>query len=395
MTSPFAWGRLRGAVFEEMDMASADQASGLCYVAVPDEAGQTTFLLMDPIGGRDRIVDTIATAGWTAFEQPLPAIFHACVAANAGLVVDVGANSGFYALLACCASATAHVLAFEPERTAFDVFKRNIAANPSGDRIEAVALALSSRTGAASLYIPASIHDQLETSSSLEPTFKPAHREVRTVRTATLDDFLASHPSAADRVSVIKIDVEGHEAAVVAGARRTIARWRPTLFVQLLPLGDAAALTRVLTEENYVAVPLRSDGRLLPRIQMRYQRDHWNHAMVPAENFEAFLRAIPTVSPRIHVPPQELMAMLFDHDYYLRNNPDVAASGVDPLLHFMQFGWREGRNPSALFSTHKYIETYTDVGEANINPLAHYVQFGFTEGRAVFALSACAPADTP
>jgi hypothetical protein len=82
----------------------------------------------------------------------------------------------------------------------------------------------------------------------------------------------------------------------------------------------------------------------------------------------------------------DLMARLFDADYYLRHNPDVAASGIDPLSHFMERGWQEGRNPSAAFDMKLYIETYRDVGDAHINPLTHYVQYGCSEGRAVFAV---------
>jgi hypothetical protein len=35
----------------------------------------------------------------------------------------------------------------------------------------------------------------------------------------------------------------------------------------------------------------------------------------------------------------------FDAAYYLANNPDVAANGIDPALHFAQRGWKEGRKP--------------------------------------------------
>lgn len=38
-----------------------------------------------------------------------------------------------------------------------------------------------------------------------------------------------------------------------------------------------------------------------------------------------------------------------DPSYYLANNPDVAASGMNPLQHYLQYGWHEGRNPSADF----------------------------------------------
>ena len=36
----------------------------------------------------------------------------------------------------------------------------------------------------------------------------------------------------------------------------------------------------------------------------------------------------------------------FDNDFYVSTNPDVALSGVNPLMHYLQLGWRERRQPS-------------------------------------------------
>ena len=55
--------------------------------------------------------------------------------------------------------------------------------------------------------------------------------------------------------------------------------------------------------------------------------------------------------------------------------------GVDPLQHFREFGWREGRNPSSRFDTEGYLAHYDDVAAAGVNPLEHYMQFGWKEGR--------------
>lgn len=73
--------------------------------------------------------------------------------------------------------------------------------------------------------------------------------------------------------------------------------------------------------------------------------------------------------------------MLFDPDWYLRTYPDVAAAGVDPLRHYLQFGAAEGRDPSPLFCTRWYLDTYPDVAQAGINPLQHYLSHGAAEGR--------------
>ena len=45
----------------------------------------------------------------------------------------------------------------------------------------------------------------------------------------------------------------------------------------------------------------------------------------------------------------------FDPAYYLERYPDVAQAGIDPFLHYMDFGFREGRDPSPGFQTGYYI----------------------------------------
>jgi len=41
---------------------------------------------------------------------------------------------------------------------------------------------------------------------------------------------------------------------------------------------------------------------------------------------------------------------LFDGDFYLATNPDLQSAQVDPLLHFLEHGWREGRRPCSRIS---------------------------------------------
>ncbi len=76
-----------------------------------------------------------------------------------------------------------------------------------------------------------------------------------------------------------------------------------------------------------------------------------------------------------------LVAGEFDAAYYLSANPDVKATGADPLDHFLSSGWREGRDPTPRFSVRDYLETYPDIAAAGVNPFAHYLTVGRTEGR--------------
>ena len=72
---------------------------------------------------------------------------------------------------------------------------------------------------------------------------------------------------------------------------------------------------------------------------------------------------------------------LFDGQWYLRNYPDVAENGLDPARHYLDFGWREGRDPSPHFSTSDYLRANADVAHSGSNPLLHFIEFGYSEGR--------------
>ncbi|KAA3451011.1 hypothetical protein C7I87_09850 [Mesorhizobium sp. SARCC-RB16n] len=75
----------------------------------------------------------------------------------------------------------------------------------------------------------------------------------------------------------------------------------------------------------------------------------------------------------------------FDREFYLRNNPDIAASGVDALSHFLAHGWKEHRDPSADFSVSYYLQRYPDIARAGINPFIHYVLHGQAEKRTALS----------
>lgn len=77
----------------------------------------------------------------------------------------------------------------------------------------------------------------------------------------------------------------------------------------------------------------------------------------------------------------------FDKEYYLINNKDVLKAKIDPIVHYLDYGYREGRDPSPLFSTNDYYELNPDVLESGMNPLIHYVLYGKRENRLKFNLS--------
>ncbi|MFZ5718546.1 MAG: hypothetical protein ACOY5Y_03675 [Pseudomonadota bacterium] len=106
----------------------------------------------------------------------------------------------------------------------------------------------------------------------------------------------------------------------------------------------------------------------------------WTHeafGFVRRTHHRRVRRAVPLTEEQ-----RAAVAEAFDAAYYLAMNPDVAAAGGDPLDHFIDAGWQEGRDPSPRFSIHHYLETNPDVEQAGVNPFAHYLVAGRHEGRA-------------
>ena len=71
---------------------------------------------------------------------------------------------------------------------------------------------------------------------------------------------------------------------------------------------------------------------------------------------------------------------LFDDEFYLKKYPKVASSGMDPLLHYIFFGFNEGKKPNDTFDGIFYKNHYSDV---DINPLVHYALYGIKQNRQI------------
>lgn len=79
--------------------------------------------------------------------------------------------------------------------------------------------------------------------------------------------------------------------------------------------------------------------------------------------------------------PFEPGRALFDPGFYESTYPGAVRPGLDPYLHFLRTGWRQGKNPNPLFDTAWYLANNEDVRRAGVNPLVHYVESGAAEGR--------------
>lgn len=158
-------------------------------------------------------------------------------AAKGAVVLDIGADVGVCSLvLARAVGAAGTVYAFEPRRRAFNVLAGNMA-----------------------LHGADSVVCRCENLGAAPAAADPARRLEAALSIDALD---------LPRVDLIRIDAAAAPAEVLAGARRTILRDRPALYVGYSPAG-ADAIGRALIDAGYV--PYEAGGHFLcwPREQPR------------------------------------------------------------------------------------------------------------------------------
>ena len=158
--------------------------------------------------------------------------------------LDIGGNKGDFALFAAALVGPAgRVVCFEPHPENACWVRKSVELNDF-DNLTVEEVALSDHDGEAELNIGG---------KSGQHSFEARRRNRGsvTVRTVTLDQYLAE--AGLERIDALKIDVEGAEDLVVAGAGKALSRDRPVLFLDVHEIGDErlAALTNRLRDLGY------------------------------------------------------------------------------------------------------------------------------------------------
>ncbi|MFZ4704090.1 MAG: FkbM family methyltransferase [Candidatus Methylumidiphilus sp.] len=177
------------------------------------------------------------------------------------LFVDVGANVGSYTVLAGGAISAA-CISIEPLPQAFTDLCRNIALNDMGDRVQALNVGLARQPGV--LHFTSRLDTVNHVLSDGE-----THANSVEVPVRTLDEVVGDTSPA-----LIKMDVEGYETEVLAGAERTLAN--PALYALILELNgsghrygfDENAIRHQLQDLGFIACSYGPFERtLMPRAE--------------------------------------------------------------------------------------------------------------------------------
>ena len=178
-----------------------------------------------------------------------------------GLVVDVGANDGGWSQAVIDAVPTARVLALEPGDEPRRILEQRFAGE---SRVTVDGRAASDTTGRAVLNTTGHSHNSslrkpVDARTQDSPDWQVV--ESREIETVALDDLID------EDVALLKIDVQGAEREVLAGATRTLARTRAVLIeITFVPHyeGDASfgELHGILTGHGFRLVEMAEPTRL-------------------------------------------------------------------------------------------------------------------------------------
>lgn len=176
-----------------------------------------------------------------AFETAIP---------EGAVVYDIGANVGYYSLMASAVSGPAgHVYAFEPLPRNVDFLQKHVTLNKMTDRITVFDVAVSDKSGEAAF--------DLGASTSMGHLAESGEIKVRQVR---LDDMVTA--GEIEPPDYMKVDVEGAEFEVLNGARKVLELHKPVIFLDTHNREAHNATVELLNELDYDIYCL--DGKPLP-----------------------------------------------------------------------------------------------------------------------------------
>lgn len=196
--------------------------------------------------------------------------------------VDAGGSFGWYAvLLAQATGPSGQVHVFEPIPRTVEVLQANLRRNRC-ENVKVHAVALADAPGTADLFVP-----DVGVSGSLRlHTYRSAY-ETFACPVETLD--LIAAREGWSRLDFLKADIEGAEWALLRGAEQCLARWRPSLLLEIQADStrrfghEPGDVFRWLAERGYVGGWVDNDGRLNPARGDETAVPDYNFIFVPRE----------------------------------------------------------------------------------------------------------------
>jgi len=217
----------------------------------------------------------IATLHWDRIEGDFMRFLE--FVPDSGHVLDIGANIGIMTVLLARRARNGTIHAFEPMPVNYTVLER-VVARSGLKNVVTYPWALGETNSTVEMVMPfegtVALHGLSHVVNETNPGEKGMRAEVSCWR---LDD-LADHFSGAG-IAAIKIDVEGFESAVLAGAQQLLARYRPPVYCEIGYGPQRELLFEMFRTLNY-SIQIQIDGRLSDFDPVTHSHK-WNFFLLP------------------------------------------------------------------------------------------------------------------
>jgi FkbM family methyltransferase len=200
----------------------------------------------------------------------------AALCPDANTILDIGANTGMFSLLAKAHNQQAQVYAIEPIDINFEVLTKNMEKNKFS--IHAIKAALSNVSGTAKMYM---IKDRLNYMTSINDNRYLVHPQTPNssdvieveVPTISFKDIEIKYKL--PKIDLVKIDVEGHEIPVLENMYQRIKEDRPVILVEVIGDENAVALNNMFIPLGYkfISIDEENQSRVVDKL---WDNEHHN-----------------------------------------------------------------------------------------------------------------------
>ena len=220
-------------------------------------------VIVEMLPGAKLICDPKSSYGSLVFYNSLPEyaeqmFMYQFVQPN-DTIIDIGAHIGSETILLGSKLTGGHVYSFEPTPSVRPMLITNIAINNLHDRVVVEDMAISDHVGSTKFY--------LSTESEVNSLHNHTGSKEIIVKTTTIDSYVKKQKL--DHIHLLKIDVEGHELAVIAGTKQLLTNHKIDVIV--FEVNDQSGscyqnnlkVRELLIGYGYKLYLVRQDGRLV------------------------------------------------------------------------------------------------------------------------------------
>jgi hypothetical protein len=209
-----------------------------------------------------------------------------------------------------------------------------------------------------------------------------------------LDEEILSLNGALEQQQALNVEKDAvivTKDVLIAEQREQISRAEDLLADQDARLSENGRLladrsnhvSRLQSEVEKLSATIDESERTIGYISDRYTK------ILEKQFFRRFRHALKVRYFGLSVPTSRYSlirnSVFFDKNFYLTSNPEVKSKRFDPVVHYLQYGGKEGRDPGPHFSEAGYRALSPDVAVTSLSALEHYESHGRNQGRRLLA----------